>query len=638
MQGLLFEEDYLVRTLGSITHAPDVALTELVANAWDAGASRVNIYIPDERGGELVVEDDGCGMTAAEFNKRWMTLGYNRAKHQGEKAEFPPERADWRRWAYGRNGVGRHGMLCFDDHYIVETWKTGSGGRFTISTANAEDPFVVQKEEPFNSTGHGTRLKVQVMHHLPQVEKIREVLSGRFLHDPKFEVIVNGKSVPLTDHPGLLDQTTLQVTASIKLEALFIDSTKAAKTMIRQGVAFWVGNRLVGEPSWVFGNRSMADGRTHFAKRYTAVIKTEDLFSEIEPDWSGFKRSETVDQVFAAVEEYVREMFVRVSGERIQETKETVFREYRSDLSGLKPLAKLEVVQFIDDITTQSPTVQPEVLSLAVHALINLEQSRSGASLLKKLSTLSEEDIEGLDRLLSDWTVKDALAVLDEIDRRITVVEAIRKLSGDPHVDELKTLHPLVTEARWLFGPEFDTHEYSSNMSLKNAVNKVLGASAKPCDFINPRKRPDLVVLKDATLSAVAVENFDAESGLAKMQSILIVELKRGGFTVGREEINQAVGYIEDMLHCGHIEGTPFVTAYVVGDRVSDKTTPTRSIGENPTLGKVHATAFGQLVRTAELRLFKLRDKLQDRYEEIPGGELLNKVLGEAQQQSLNIN
>ena len=33
--GSLFEEDYLLRTLGRIAHDPDVALTELVANAWD---------------------------------------------------------------------------------------------------------------------------------------------------------------------------------------------------------------------------------------------------------------------------------------------------------------------------------------------------------------------------------------------------------------------------------------------------------------------------------------------------------------------------------------------------------------------------------------------------------------------------
>ena len=29
----------------------------------------------------------------------------------------------------------------------------------------------------------------------------------------------------------------------------------------------------------------------------------------------------------------------------------------------------------------------------------------------------------------------------------------------DEATDELHTLHPLVTEARWLFGPEFDTPE-----------------------------------------------------------------------------------------------------------------------------------------------------------------------------------
>ena len=35
----LFEEDYLLRELGQVAHVPQVALTELVANAWDAGAS-----------------------------------------------------------------------------------------------------------------------------------------------------------------------------------------------------------------------------------------------------------------------------------------------------------------------------------------------------------------------------------------------------------------------------------------------------------------------------------------------------------------------------------------------------------------------------------------------------------------------
>ena len=42
----LYEEDYILRSLGSIVTQSDVALTELVANAWDAGASNVTISIP----------------------------------------------------------------------------------------------------------------------------------------------------------------------------------------------------------------------------------------------------------------------------------------------------------------------------------------------------------------------------------------------------------------------------------------------------------------------------------------------------------------------------------------------------------------------------------------------------------------
>src|SRR6185369_2293705 len=109
VQGSLFEKGYLLRTLGAIAHEPDIALTELVANCWDAGAAAVHITVPDSIGGDLRVRDDGVGMLTDEFTRRWMKLGYDRQKHQGKSADFPPERAGWKRMAYGRNGVGRHG-------------------------------------------------------------------------------------------------------------------------------------------------------------------------------------------------------------------------------------------------------------------------------------------------------------------------------------------------------------------------------------------------------------------------------------------------------------------------------------------------------------------------------------------------
>jgi hypothetical protein len=42
-QGCLFEHDFLRRTLGAIANTPEIALTELVSNAWDAGATTVTV-------------------------------------------------------------------------------------------------------------------------------------------------------------------------------------------------------------------------------------------------------------------------------------------------------------------------------------------------------------------------------------------------------------------------------------------------------------------------------------------------------------------------------------------------------------------------------------------------------------------
>lgn len=56
-QTTMFEEEYIYRTTGSVTQKPDNALTELIANAWDAGARNVNITIPEVEDEKIIIED-----------------------------------------------------------------------------------------------------------------------------------------------------------------------------------------------------------------------------------------------------------------------------------------------------------------------------------------------------------------------------------------------------------------------------------------------------------------------------------------------------------------------------------------------------------------------------------------------------
>lgn len=76
-----------------------VALAELIKNAYDADATKCNIWLADS-GETLVVKDDGHGMTEQEFRDHWMTIATS------NRSEKPTSRR-YNREVTGSKGVGR---------------------------------------------------------------------------------------------------------------------------------------------------------------------------------------------------------------------------------------------------------------------------------------------------------------------------------------------------------------------------------------------------------------------------------------------------------------------------------------------------------------------------------------------------
>lgn len=617
IQGSLFEDDYLVRTLGNIARDPDYALTELVANAWDAGATRVEITIPSQIGELIRISDNGHGMTSEQFKQRWMMLGYKRAKHQARRVEFPPGVDGGNRLPYGRNGIGRHAMLCFCDDYIVRTKRDGKLSMFTVQLSSVEHPFIITSESISAQKGYGTAVEATVERNLPDADEIRETISARFIHDPRFQISVNGITLSLASHPGAEDPVKLAVPGCGEIEVVILDTLKSARTKQKQGFAFWVQNRLVGEPSWTLGNSTPIDARTTFGRRFTLLVKCDGIEKELElePDWSGFRKGEKRQAMYKTLSEFALSTYKDYSQEKVDETKRRVFEENLPDIRALNGFAKKGIVQFVEAVVEHEPTINPESLSTAVQAVINLQQTKSGQHLLKTLSSLPSDDIEALDRLLAEWSAQDALIVLDEIDRRIATIKAIELLSNRADTDELHTLHPLVTEARWLFGPEFESSEYASNLSIKNAVNKVFGVGSSSEDYPNWRKRPDLLMLAGSTISAVALEEID-RSGLSQISKVLLLELKKGDSQIGRKELSQAEEYIDDIRNCGHISGHFFIHSFVIGDRVDSAVTLEKSLkaADGAEHSGIRGVCYALLTQTASKRLFKLKERLEDRY------------------------
>jgi hypothetical protein len=443
LQNSLFEDDYLLRELGQVAHVPQVALTELVANAWDAGATRVDLILPGEIGGMLTVKDNGHGMTPPQFKKRWMTLRYDRLKHQGANVEFPSGRSARPRRAYGRNGVGRHGLLCFADAYEVETWRDGVLATFVVGTESGPSPFVLRDETLGQRAGSGTQLSVRATRKLPDADEILTVLAARFVHDPEFEIRVNGVQRSFSEIEGRISEEMLDLGAGRSATVIVIDSTRPNHSSVHQGIAFWVQRRLVGSPSWSVGQIANFDGRTRFARRYKVIVDTEGFEPgvDVAEDWTAFRATAAVRDLYRATADHIGKVAQDVAAEIVEAASEDALVQNRTELVSLGQGARREVAEFTKALAQEHPTIPPDFLATAVKAVIHLEKTKSGAALLQKLSALPHDDVDGLNRLLTEWTVKDALGVLDEIDSRISVIETIRRLADDPHTDELHTLN-----------------------------------------------------------------------------------------------------------------------------------------------------------------------------------------------------
>jgi HSP90 family molecular chaperone len=147
-QTALFDDRFLESFAGqSIIGDTKVAIMELIANAWDAGASKVAIEWPYDDGNRFSVLDNGHGMTESEFNKRFRTLAYNRSRYQGVYASIPEDNEGIsKRPVFGKNGKGRFTSFSFGQEFFVRTWRDGKENTFRVFK-DKDNALAFQKRE-----------------------------------------------------------------------------------------------------------------------------------------------------------------------------------------------------------------------------------------------------------------------------------------------------------------------------------------------------------------------------------------------------------------------------------------------------------------------------------------------------------
>lgn len=99
-------------------------LSEVVANAWDADATEVNIQID---GDTISITDNGIGMNLADINNKYLTVGYQKRSESGESLIF-------HRPVMGRKGIGKLSMFSIANTVEVYSKKDAEVNGFKIDT------------------------------------------------------------------------------------------------------------------------------------------------------------------------------------------------------------------------------------------------------------------------------------------------------------------------------------------------------------------------------------------------------------------------------------------------------------------------------------------------------------------------
>lgn len=609
---VLFDDRFMESYTGpNLIKDPKVAIMELIANAWDAGATHVIITWPEMLGQKFSIMDNGHGMNDIEFKSRFAKLSYNRSSEQGVDAFIPEDNKriiTSRRPAFGRNGKGRFGAFAFGEHFFIKTWKDGYFHLYECKKGSANNLPNFSSIDSGEQESHGTEVFIDnAISPGISSEEIRREIGLRFLVDPNFDVELNGEHVSFEDIPDThLTLLPVSVEGIGDVVVKVIDTQDADKTTQLHGIAWNVKNRLVGECSWKHSEiDEFIDGRREYAKRYVFIVSADCLEDVVMPDWTSFiPNNEKYNNVASCVFKAIKQHILELSKNNRTKVFNDIEIKNQQTLESIGYVSREKWETFIKTVQEECPSISDKDLTKLGDILANLEQTQTKYTLLKYLSEATIDQLDNLVQVFDKWNIDIAKIVLDEVEFRMTLLEKLKNRVLSENTDEVHELQPLFHRGLWIFGPEYETIEYTSNKGMTTVIQELFGCT----DIKGSANRPDFAILPDSSVGFYGYDKYDDDGNEMGIDRLTIVELKRPRIQISDEQRDQAWKYVRELQNKGLIKNFTKVVCYVLGSEV-DPLLGTRT--ENDGRVKIISLDYDTIIRRANSRLLKLYDKIK---------------------------
>jgi len=605
------------------------AISELISNAYDAMAKNVWITIPTGRGiqqaDDIVVKDDGHGMSFEGCNSLYLTVGYNRRAGASEWTKayngLKPRKVQ------GRKGIGKLAGFGIAERINIRTVKSKQVAHFALDfTALTRSPHFADKKgytpEVLPDDEMDTKEKPGTAVTLSQLKISRPIDEDQFKRgiarrllvlDETFIVHVNGQAISRQEIPfqfrfppkgGEWETADVGNGQQVQWWAGFCEGTIPDEE--QRGFVVYVRGKLAQTP-WFFDLSGGVWGQ-HGMQYFTGEVKADFLDESVDliatdrgtvrwedpiaaplKDWGQKKIRELLEQwankrreakaKSPKIVEYLQQ------AEHLPERERTIFRTVVGKICAIPQLDK----------DKEGKDIAEELVEFAYSALTN----RSFLDAIRRLNTASTDDIAQFTEVLSEWDIIEAVNTAHLVKGRVEIIRKFAQMIEDK-VPEKPNMQDYLRNHPWLIDPKWTmlVHE----QSLDKLISDEFSIESSGED--EGARRLDFFCLGDC------------------YQTAHVVEAKRPGDLVGREEFDQVRDYVLFLRRRLQEESTDsehkrtLVRGLLIADRIRQGDEGHGRAGQDAGLFDIRT--WGNLLTTAEamhrefLNIVKMRAPADD--------------------------
>lgn len=473
-------------------------LSEVVANAWDADATEVNIQISSDN---IVITDNGIGMNLSDINNKYLTVGYQKRSESGESLVL-------HRTVMGRKGIGKLSLFSIANIVEVYSQKDGELNGFKIDTNSLKEAIktndtyypVELPTDGIEFKEHGTKI---VLSNLKKkrtaslATHLRQRLARRFAvigKKNKFRVFINGKEITISDRNYLskaqcvwmflpekeADKYRDDLKAQTKSEKIKLIKELPSTVTIEESsyhITGWIAT--CSEPKELDDDENlnriviMVRGKMAkediFSEIGTTALYSKYIFGELSADFLDLDNEADIttssrqdffedDERYIALKQFIKKALSSIrndweetrSASGVEEAcKYVVVNDWYKELKGDDKKSAKKLFGKINQLTI----AKDEKKELFKHGVLAFESFKLKNE-LSQLESISAENIAAFIEVAGRLDDIEATMYYQIVQERLAVIQKMQDVVSDGSLE--KVIQDHLSKNLWLLDPSWD--------------------------------------------------------------------------------------------------------------------------------------------------------------------------------------